>query len=205
MWGQITLLTAGFFSLSVIQYIIHQKQLVKCSVRHRTPPKWILNLFWQDSHLVLCFSLHRMGMMDDAVLWYFLFPLGLGYMVFGARTTLVELWTLLKSLKCDCIKVRRNHKHIHILIIRQAQSREGAGRKQEIPLKSFQHWSKHKRGLKWEHAVPSWRNYQYYSHPCLEPSFQFYGIYLLYQIIFHFFLTRSPRSLLQVHTALQYH
>lgn len=89
-------------------------------------------------------------MLHDAVLG---FPLHLDCMAFGAKTALVVLQALLKSLKCDCIKIiRRNHKHIHILII--MQSREEEGRKYEIPLKSCQHRSRYKRCLKWEHIVP---------------------------------------------------
>lgn len=94
-----------------------------------------------------------MGMMDDAISLCFVFLVRLGCMASGARTASVELQTLLKSLKFDCVKItRRNHKHIHILII--MQSGEGEGRKYKIPLKSCQHRSKHKRCLKWEHTVP---------------------------------------------------
>lgn len=74
-------------------------------------------------------------------------------MALGARTALVVLQTLLKSLKCDCMKIiRRNHKHVYILII--MQSKEGEGRKYEIPLKSCQHRTNYKRCLKWEHPIP---------------------------------------------------
>lgn len=121
-------LTAGLFSLSVTRCM---KQVVKCAVRHRTLPEEILNLFWQDSRLALHFSLHSMGMVDDAILLCFTFPGHLGSMVLGARGASVELWTLLKSLKCDCIKIiRRNQEHIHILIIMQSGKEEG--RKYEI-------------------------------------------------------------------------
>jgi len=92
--------------------------------------------------------------MDDAVLLRFVSPVRLGCMAFGPRTASVELHTLLKSLKCDCIKIIiRNHKHICILII--MQSGEGEGTKYEIPLKSCQHRSIHKRCLKWEPALPA--------------------------------------------------
>lgn len=84
----------------------------------------------------------------------FFFPDILGCMGFGARTALVDLRTLLKSLKCDYIKIiRRKHRHIHILIL--MHSEEGEGKKYKIPLKSCQHRSKHKRCLKWEHTVPA--------------------------------------------------
>lgn len=98
----------------------------------------------------------KKGEWHDASSLCFGFPLHLDSMAFGARTALVVLQTLLKSLKCNCIKIkRRNHKHIHMLII--MQSREGEGRKYEIPLKSCQHRSKYKRCLKWVHTVPDWR------------------------------------------------
>lgn len=152
----------------------HMKQQVECAARHRTSPEQLLNLFWWAVAWYNVSPCTERGW-HDATLLCFGFPLHLDCMAFGARPALVVLQTLLKSLKCDCIKIIRNHKHIHILII--MQSREGEGRKYEIPLKSCQHRSKYKRYLKWEHTVPDWRNYQYTSYPYLGVCCQFSFIY----------------------------
>lgn len=186
--GHISLLTAGFFYL-----LLHSTWSNWWSLLLATG--YCLNGSWIPSGMTVAwYHASPCTKWDGAISLCFVFPVHLGCMVFGARTASVELRTLLKSLKCDCIKIiRRNHKHICILII--MQSEEGEGRKYEIPLKSCQHRSKHKRCLKWEHTVPAWRNYQYTRYPCLEAcsQFSFYDIYLPYQSIFHFL---SPRSLL---------
>lgn len=174
--------------------------MVKGAVRRRVLPKEILNLFWQDSRLAPHFSLQRMGMVDDAILLCFDFPGHLGCMVLGARTALVALWTLLKSLKCDCSKIiRRNQEHIHILVTMQSGKEEG--RKYEVLLKSCQHRSKHKRCLKWEHTSEARRNYEYTSCPCVKACSQlsFYDILFTLPKHFLFFDSASQKSHLGPH------
>lgn len=147
------LLTVGFFHL-LLYNIGSNWWNVLLGTKHWLPER-LLSLFWWK-FLGTRFLPAKKGEWHDATLLCFGFPLHLDCMAFGARTASVVLQTLLKSLKCDCIKIIiRNHKHIHILII--MQSREGEGRKYEIPLKSCQHRTKYKRCLKWEHTVPDWR------------------------------------------------
>lgn len=147
-----TLLTTGLFHL-LLHSIWSNWWSVLLSMK--TLPERLWNLFWCTIAWYNVSPCTERGW-HDAISLCFGFPLHLDCIAFGARTALIVLQTLLKSLKCDCIKIiRRNHKHIHILIT--MQSREGEGRKYDIPLKRCQHRSKYKKCLKWEHTVPDWR------------------------------------------------